>query len=136
MQFSNIYGPQNKTGNLVSYTIGELKKGNEATFGPAQQPYDFIYVEDLIEAIYRLGERTTTHNSYFIGSGQPRILKEYLTEIGEKFGRPYLIKIDVRPDDGIVYRMDMFDTSKTVKDIGDYVTTDFSSGIKYTIENY
>lgn len=35
MQFSNIYGVGNKTGNLVSYTLGELMAGKEATFGPA-----------------------------------------------------------------------------------------------------
>ena len=62
MQFSNIYGPSNKTGNLVSYTIGELKKGNEASFGPALQPYDFILVDDLIEAVLRLGEKETKRN--------------------------------------------------------------------------
>ena len=55
MQFSNIYGVGNKTGNLVSYTLGELMAGKEAAFGPALQPYDFIYVDDLIEAVYRLG---------------------------------------------------------------------------------
>ena len=37
MQFSNIYGVGNKTGNLVSYTLGELMAGKEATFGPATE---------------------------------------------------------------------------------------------------
>lgn len=46
MQFSNIYGPSNKIGNLVSYTIGQLQKGIDATFGPANQPYDFIHKKD------------------------------------------------------------------------------------------
>lgn len=136
MQFSNIYGPRNKTGNLVSYTIGELIKGNEATFGPAKQPYDFIYVEDLIEAVYRLGENNTSHNCYFIGSGEPRILKEYLLEIGRQYGHEERIRIGVRPDDGIVYTMDMFDTSKLVQDIGEYVTRSFTDGIRYTLDNY
>lgn len=136
MQFSNIYGPENKTGNLVSYAIGELVKGNEATFGPALQPYDFIYVEDLIEAVMRLGENKTNENCYFIGSGRPRILKEYLFEIGRQYGKEELIKIGVRPDDGIKYTLDMFDTTKLVNDIGNYVTKTFTEGIKYTLENY
>lgn len=63
MQFSNIYGVGNRTGNLVSYTLGELMAGNEATFGPALQPYDFIYVDDLIEAVYRLGEKRPIKHS-------------------------------------------------------------------------
>lgn len=136
MQFSNIYGLSNKTGNLVSYTIGELTKGKEATFGPALQPYDFIYVEDLIEAVFKLGESKISKNCYFIGSGEPRVLKEYLLEIGEQYGRKDLIKVGVRPDDGIVYTMDMFDTSALKNDIGDYISKSFTEGIKYTLENY
>lgn len=137
MQFSNIYGPSNKTGNLVSYTLGQLKKNEEATFGPAQQPYDFIYVDDLIEAAYRLG--TTEHLSkheYFIGSGEPRLLKDYLLEIGKTAGKEELIKIGVREDDGIKYEFEMFSTDNLVEEIGDYVSKNFSEGIKYTIENY
>ena len=66
MQFSNIYGVGNKTGNLVSYTLGELMAGKEATFGPALQPYDFIYVDDLIEAVYRLSANDTNKAFYYI----------------------------------------------------------------------
>ena len=136
MQFSNIYGVGNKTGNLVSYTLGELLKGNEATFGPAAQPYDFIYVEDLIEAVFRLGTMPTSKNRYYIGSGSPRILMEYLLQIGQEYGRPELIRIGVRPDDGIVYTLDMFDIQDLVRDIGDYNSTDFDSGIRLTIQGY
>ena len=136
MQFSNIYGPANKTGNLVSYTIGELKKGNEASFGPALQPYDFILVDDLIEAVLRLGEKETKRNCYFIGSGEPRQLKNYLLEIGVLYGEPELIKIGMRDDDGIRYTLDMFDTTALKQDIGDYITKSFTEGIKYTLENY
>ena len=136
MQFSNIYGPQNKTGNLVSYTIGELQKGKEASFGPALLPYDFIFVDDLLEAAVRLGDMETKENCYFIGSGKPRILKEYLLEIGHICGKEELIKIGLRPDDGIRYTFDMFDTSLLIKDIGNYISKDFSEGIKYTLENY
>lgn len=136
MQFSNIYGPQNKTGNLVSYTLGQLTEDKEATFGPAMQPYDFIYVDDLIEAVYRLGENHTEKNTYFIGSGEPRVLKDYLLEIGEQAGKKELIKIGAREDDGIKYSMDMFDTSSLVADIGSYVSRNFTQRIKETIVNY
>lgn len=136
MQFSNIYGPENKTGNLVSYTIGELKANREAMYGPATQPYDFIFIDDLIEAIFRLGKDKTKRNSYFIGSGEPRLLKEYLQEIGYLMGHENLIKIGHRPDDGIVYSWDMFSTSDLLTDIGEYVTGSFRDKILYTINHY
>lgn len=136
MQFSNIYGPNNKTGNLVSYTIGELINGKDAIFGPALQPYDFIYVDDLIDAVYRLGKCNNSKNFYFIGSGEPRILKNYLFEIGKQMGKEDKIKIGIRPDDGIVYSMDMFKTESLINDIGNYVSKSFTEGIRYTLKNY
>lgn len=134
MQFSNIYGVGNKTGNLVSYTLGELMTGNEATFGPALQPYDFIYVDDLIEAVYRLGEKETNKAFYYIGSGSPRQLKEYLLRIGELAGYAAKIGIGIRPDDGIKYSMNMFCNDDLVDAVGEYVSTDFDNGINKTIE--
>lgn len=133
MQFSNIYGVGNKTGNLVSYTLGELLKGNEATFGPAAQPYDFIYVDDLLEAVYRLGASETKQSCYYIGSGSPRILKEYLMKIGELAGMQEKVGVGVRPDDGIKYDFSMFDITPLKEAIGDYVSTSFEEGIMKTI---
>ena len=134
MQFSNIYGVGNKTGNLVSYTLGELLSGREATFGPALQPYDFIYVDDLIEAVYRLGANETNQSFYYIGSGSPRQLKDYLLRIGELAECAEKVGIGIRSDDGIKYSMDMFRNESLVETIGDYVSTDFDSGIKKTID--
>lgn len=134
MQFSNIYGVGNKTGNLVSYTLGELMAGKEATFGPAVQPYDFIYVDDLIEAVYRLGANETKKAFYYIGSGNPRILKEYLLRIGELAGYSDKVGVGIRPDDGIKYSMDMFSNKDLIEAIGEYVSTDFDNGINKTIE--
>jgi len=136
MQFSNIYGPTNTTGNLISYTIEKLKNGKEALFGPALQPYDFIYIDDLIEAIIRLGLNITNYDFYFIGSGSPRQLKDYLLEIGEVCEKVNLVRIAAKPDDGIKYKYEMFDTKRLTYDIGDFVITDFKEGIIRTLEKY
>lgn len=136
MQFSNIYGPRNKTGNLISYTVDQLKKGEAASFGPARQPYDFLYVDELIEAVCRLGIQETKENFYYIGSGNPRVLEQYLRTVGETYGRPDLIHIGERDDDGIRYTYDMMDSSKTISDIGNYISDSFENHIKYTIKNY
>ena len=136
MQFSNIYGPNNKTGNLVSYTLGELFANKEAFFGPANQPYDFVYIDDLIDAVYRLGINKTHSNFYYIGSGEPRVLKDYLTHIGRVLNKEDKLIFGKRPDDGIRYSFEMFDNKILVKDIGEYVSKTFEDGIKYTIDDY
>lgn len=136
LQFSNIYGPSNKTGNLVSYTVGELKKNNVAEFGPANQPYDFIYIDDLLRAVIRLGETEAEGHCYFIGSGKPSILREYLYTIGMKMKCGNLIKIGSRSDDGVKYSWDMFDTSPLVSLIGEYAFMDFEEGIEIVINEH
>lgn len=136
MQFANIYGPRNLTGNLVSYTIDRLSKGLEASFGPAEQPYDFLYIDDLIEAVYRLGIMSTRENFYYIGSGSPRVLKEYLMDIGRAYGRKELIHIGARDDDGIRYSYEMLDSSAAEDVIGQYVTAPFEEHIVHTIKRY
>ncbi|OUN79914.1 epimerase [Flavonifractor sp. An52] len=135
MQFSNIYGPLNKTGNLVSYTIEKLQNNDTALFGPANQPYDFIYIDDLLRAVIRLGECLNEEQCYFIGSGKPRILREYLNDIGGEMKCEHLIKIGSRPDDGIKYSIDMFDTSQLVNLIGKYAYIDFKEGIKIVLNH-
>lgn len=135
MQFANIYGPNNTSGNLMSYALSELRKNRVANFGPANQPYDFIYIDDLIDAVYRIGISNTSKCFYYVGSGHPKLLKEYLYCVGKASGKSELIKIGVNKDDGIRYSFKMFDNSDLVNDIGSYVSLGFKERIKNTIEN-
>ena len=125
MQLPNIYGLNNKTGNLLSYAIEAITKGEPAAFGPAAQPYDFVFIDDLIEAVSRLCVCKCNKDFYYIGSGQPRILASYLSSVGQIFKRPELIKIGARPDDGIRYTMDMFLCEDAINDIGQYISGTF-----------
>lgn len=134
MQFSNLYGPYSINGNIVGYTIKELLNNNVASFGPAQQIYDLLYIEDLVYAAYLLGEKATRHHSYYLGSGKLRILADYLKEIGDICGKPELIKIGARPDDGTRYENSWFDISSLVEDTGYETRVSFEDGVKRTIE--
>lgn len=133
MQFSNLYGPYSINGNIVGYTIQELLTGNEALFGPAQQIYDLLYIEDLVYAAYLLGEKETKKNSYYLGSGHPRILADFLNEIGYICGMPDKVKIGARPDDGTRYEEEWFDISSLVEDTGYSPRVTYREGILQTI---
>lgn len=132
-QFSNIYGPGNKTGNLISYTLSQLNNNQVAEFGPADQPYDFVYLDDLIEALSRIIILKTNSSAYYLGSGKPRALKDYLLYVGKRLGKEPLIGIGKRPSDGIKYSFGMFDIRQLVADVGNYVSTSFEEGIEKTI---
>lgn len=133
MQFSNLYGPYSINGNIVGYTIKELLLGNDASFGPAQQIYDLLYIEDLAYAAFLLGEKKSRKNSYYIGSGQPRVLADFLNEIGVICGMAEKVKIGVRPDDGTRYEKEWFDITPLIEDTGYLPRVTYREGILKTI---
>lgn len=139
MQFSNVFGPKNTGGNLISYTLKTIQQGERPEFSSAQQPYDFIYVKDLVKAVILLAEKHLSRNSYFLGSGKPRILREYLEAIPEAIGVDVCMGIGARPDDGLRYSKDWFDITPLVNDTGFKCSYEFEDAIKetyrYMLEN-
>ena len=116
--------------------MGELIATKHASPGSAVQPCDCVDGDDLTEAVYQVGICENKHDFYYIGSGKPRLLKDYLFEIGELCNKKELIKIGIRKDDGIKYDYSMFDNTALFDDIGDYISTDFTAGILKTLESY
>lgn len=127
VQLSNIFGGDNKNGNLISYTLEEIKKGNVPEYGPCDQPYDFLYIKDTIEALVKIGFAQHCRNAYFIGSGKPRVLREYLDEISRKLNKP--IGIGVKPSDGVIYKKEWFDTVHLKNDLDYTPQYSFESAI-------
>lgn len=132
-RLSCIYGGNNTTGNIVSYTLGELGKGNVPEFSKAEQPYDLMYVKDTAKALFLLGTRETSKTCYFVGSGQPHILKDYLISIRDMFGESAEIGIGKRPEDGLKYFQEWFKTDDLKRDTGFEPIYSFEAGIKETI---
>lgn len=134
MQFSNIYGPNNLSGNLISYTMTELINGRRPSFSKGTQPYDFVYIKDLVKMVYLLGYKDVSKNNYFLGSGSSRRLCEYLSEIPTILGGNCEVGIGERPEDGIIYKKEWFDTSELCSETGFKSEYTFEQAIKETYE--
>jgi UDP-glucose 4-epimerase len=132
-RLSNIYGGINFTGNIISYTLQELQRGNKPAFSKAEQPYDLMNVRDASRALYLLGKEDTIKSCYFIGSGSPRILKEYLLAIKEVYGQNAEISLGEKPEDGLRYYQEWFDTTDLVRDTGFATENTFEHNILETI---
>lgn len=128
-RLSNIYGGDNTNGNLISYTLEEFKKGNIPSYGPCLQPYNFTYIDDVVYALYMLGIYEGEHtNTTFISNGESRLLKEYLEETAEVFGKK--VDIGARADDGIRYKREWFDDRKIQDEFGFVPKYAFSDAIR------
>jgi len=132
---SNIYGTGNRTGNIVNYTLDSLINNRIPEFSAAIQPFDLMFVDDCVTALYLLGIHDINKKEIYIGSGRPRLLKDYLLQIWEITGKKIPIGIGKKDDDGITYNMEWFNISDLTELTGFVPSIDFEDGIKRTIES-
>lgn len=130
----NLYGVGVAGGSIIDYELRTILGGEVAEFGPGEQPYDFVNVEDAIRALAEigLGERVVSEE-FYVGSGRPRLLKDYLLEVGEIAGRSDLVGIGRKPDDGTRFREEWFSIDSLEAET-DYVPAiGFEDGIRANI---
>jgi len=117
-----------KPEQLMAHVIKSLIGGEKPVLGPATTPYDIIAVEDLAFGLYLLGEKAV-RGDYFIGSGKPRLLREYFDEAKRILEVQTPLGIDELPDDGLRFDESWFDIAGLVADT-DYVPRmDFAQAV-------
>ena len=134
LQFSNVYGPYNQSGNLLSYALNAMMKKEVPEFSSGEQPYDFVYVKDLVRAIRLISDMDSGKQYYFIGSGTSLKLKEYLQKLPSIIGNNSQLEIGKRAEDGVKYEKSWFDCSDLIEEVGYTAEYSFEKGIKETIE--
>lgn len=130
-QLGTLYGENCRGRTLMAYAAEQIKSGNIAEFGPGEQYYDFVHRDDCARALRLLASAEGLNSSiYYIGSGEPRKLKDFLVEVGTELKHPELVKIGARPDDGSVYLKEWFDIGPMTRDTGYIPKVDFVSGLR------
>lgn len=134
-QLANVYGPNDSTDNLINYTISKLTKDELAEFTSGDLVFDFVYIDDVIAALMLLGERFTNLNKYFIGSGEPRLLRDFLISIGETMNKVNLIGLGVKPDSLLKYDLSWFNIYNLKQETGFYPTSNFEQNIRKLLKS-
>ena len=129
-RLGNLYGGGDSGGNLVGYTLGKLAQNEKAVFGPAEQPYDFVHAHDCARALAALGlADVLASDEFYVGSGDVRPLKDYLRAIGRIVGKPELVEIGGRPDDGTRYKAEWFSIDRLSAETGYHPSIKFEEGV-------
>ncbi len=134
VQLSNIFGGDNRNGNLISYTLEEIKAGRVPEYGPCDQYYDFLYINDAIEGLIKIGFSERCRECYFVGSGRPRILREYIELIADKLNER--VAIGKRQGDGVIYQREWFDSTQLRMELGFVPYYTFESALDEVLWSY
>jgi len=131
---SSIYGPGRNDNNVLTYAIKTLLRGEKPTFTALEQCWDYIYIDDFINAFLLIAEKGIAGKSYALGYGIARELREYIKIIRDIINPTLPLGIGERPyKSGKLDNCEM-DISELQKDTGFMPAIIFEEGIKRTIE--
>ncbi len=131
---SNTYGIGNTTNNFVNMASRKIIRKERASFTPATQIYDFVYITDTVRALYYATVKGHTNNSYYLGSGAARPLKEYITLIRDEADKNAPLYFGEVPFNGKPLNAEEYSIEKLKEHTGFTPLVPFEEGIKKTIE--
>lgn len=131
---TNIYGVGEKSARMIYTSINKLVHKEHCSFTAGYQTYDFIYITDAINSIIAVAEKGKAFNRYYIGSGEPKPLREFLIEMKNIVDPEAEIGLGDIPFKGVDISYSQFDLKKVEKDTGYKNQIPFAEGIRMTEE--
>jgi len=131
---TNIYGVGEKSARLIYTSILKLLKGEHCSFTEGYQTYDFIYITDAINSIIEVAEKGKGFTRYYIGSGKPKSLREYLIKMKDIVAPDAELGLGDIPFKGVSVNYNQFDMKQIEKDAGYHNKVSFEEGIRMTAE--
>lgn len=131
---TNIYGAGEKSERMIYTSVRKLIHKEHCSFTSGEQIYDFIYITDAINAIVAVAEKGKPFNRYYIGSGEPKPLKEFLLEMRDVVAPAVEIGLGDIPFKGADISYDQFDLKKVERDTGYRNQISFADGIAMTAD--
>lgn len=111
-QFLQPLGTEMRGTQLIPTVIQALLRGESPLLGLCSQPFDMISVQDLANGFYLAGISPLSQGSYYIGSGSPRLLCDYLSRVRDLIAPSVELKFGERADDGMQFDFLWFSLSK------------------------
>lgn len=131
---SNIYGPGELSPRLINTSIRKILNNEHCSFSAGEQMYDFIYIDDAAKEFVCIGEKGVNNRTYYIGSQNPKKLKEFLIELGDTVNPEVKLGIGELEFNGVTLSYDEFDINAVKNDTGFVPEISFKEGIKRTAD--
>lgn len=133
---TSIYGPGRNDNNLITYAIKTLLKGEKPSFTGLEQQWDYLYIDDLIDALIAIGHKGKGGTIYPIGSGEHRQMNEYVKIIRDAINPSLPLGIGDLPYKNKTIDNQILDISLLQEDTGFQPQYSFEQGIKKTIDYF
>jgi nucleoside-diphosphate-sugar epimerase len=122
---SHVMGPGDDKDSFLQVTLQNILNSNELVFSSGNQIFDVISLSDCIEAYKLICAYGKSGSSYWVGSGNPRLLREYVERMYSLFPSNKQLLFGALPYNDVKLEKHVFSTQKLERD------TNFKSKMSY-----
>lgn len=130
-----VYGPGQRTGSLIPSVIDSIRNNRTPEVRNPDAKNDFIYVDDVADAIISFLNKDAESGEYNLGSGKLTSVREILRMISAALkSKLHFEKSEMKQQDKISYLS--ADITKIKNVTGWKPLYDFKTGMKQTIKSF
>lgn len=127
---SNFYGVGDLSQNFINFLISNYSNKNTPILTSGEQKADFMYVSDVARALVVMSENGIGGNTYYVGYGSPKPLKEFVKIIHNSIAPEIESGVGLKDYRGMDVDFDSLDIGKLTRDTGFRPSISFEEGIK------
>ena len=83
LRLFSAYGPKDNESWMIPYLIKSLQRGERPSLTLGEQKWDYLYVGDAAEAIYRVATTPEANGAFNLGSGEVSTIRNVAERIRE-----------------------------------------------------
>ena len=130
---TGIYAADRRDNNVIFYTISKLLHGEKPSLTKLEQLWDYVYIDDVIDAFYLMGEKGKPGAIYAVGHGDNWPLYKYITTIHQLIDPSISLGIGEIPYSSNILPSSCINLTDIERDTGFKPKVDFETGIAKVI---
>lgn len=130
---TGIYASDRKDSNIIFYTISSLLKGEKPSFTALEQLWDYVHIDDVIQALFLIATKGKDKAFYAIGHGDNWSLRNYIYLIRDLIDPNLPLGIGEIPYKNEQRPSSCVDLTSLHKDTGFVPQISFETGIREVI---
>ena len=132
---TSVYGPLRDDDNVITYTVKKLLAGERPRLTSLQQRWDFLHINDLVNALYLISQKCSSDAFYPVGCGDNLPLWEYIYKVRDIINPTAELGIGEIPQlTARTLPSSCVDITKLTRDTGYIPQVPFEEGIKDVID--
>lgn len=128
---AQIYGENDTSRTITRILIENLITGENTKLSTGNFLYDWVYIEDVIEAIIAVYEKGINGKGYYIGHRKVKKFKNIIEEVKEILNPNAILEFGAYPDSALI-DYNKVDLDSLYKDTGFEIKSNFEDTIKRT----